>query len=85
MADEFRVEKYASFMNNFELWIDAIVRQESMSEQQLIQRVKDSYERSLNANVEHHDILANRMQEMGELESAKHHRVMANVCKALLD
>lgn len=84
MADEFRIEKYATFLNNFEQWIDTIVSQESMSEAQLIERVKESYERSLEANVEHHNKLAETMQKAGELQSAKRHTVMANIYKALL-
>lgn len=85
MADEFKVEKHATFLDNFELWIEPIVTQETMSEPQLIERVKESYERSLKANVEHHDLLAKTMQDQGETQSAKHHRVMANVYKALLE
>jgi Na+/phosphate symporter len=83
MTEEFRIEKYATFLNNFEQWIDAIVTQESMSEAQLIERVKESYERSLQANYEHHSKLAKAMQS-GESQSARRHTVIANIYKALL-
>ncbi|HEV8405121.1 MAG TPA: hypothetical protein VGQ13_04350 [Nitrososphaera sp.] len=84
MTEEFRIEKYATFLNNFEQWIDAIVTQESMSEAQLIERVKESYERSLQANYEHHSKLAKAMHESGESQSARRHTVIANIYKALL-
>jgi hypothetical protein len=84
MSKEFRIERYSAFLNNFEQWIDAIVREEDLSEGQLILRIKESYERSLKANMEHHTNLSKSFQENGEVKSARHHKMVANIYIALL-
>jgi len=71
-------------MNNLEQWIDGKISQDGMSEEQLIGRIKESYQRSLDANVEHHTALAEVLQEAGEITSAKRHGLLANAYRALL-
>lgn len=85
MADETRSEKYATFLNNLEQWIEAKITQDGMNEEQLIERIKESYKRSLQANVKHHNELANILEAEGEKQSAKRHALLANVYKALME
>lgn len=84
MADD-RVAKYATFFNNLEQWIDATIAQDEMSENELIVRIKESYRRSLQANITHHSELAKVLEDGGEKQSAKRHALLANVYKALIE
>jgi len=55
-----------------------------MSEDQLIHRIKESYLRSLQANIDFHSQLAIANKDAGETSSAKRHSLLANVYKALI-
>jgi hypothetical protein len=85
MADEYKIEKYATFLNNLEQWIDATILQDGISEEQVIMRIKDSYKRSLQANIDYHSQLAKTSKEAGEHGALKRHTMFINVYKALLE
>ena len=72
-------------MNNLEQWIDATISSDGMSDEDLMIRIKESYQRSLEANIEHHTLLADVLREEGEIKSAKRHALLADVYKKLLE
>lgn len=80
-----RAEKYATFLNNLEKWVEATVVQDSMDDAEVIRRVKDSYRRSLQANVEYCDLMAKEMAESGEKNAEKRYIRMAKVYGALVE
>jgi hypothetical protein len=68
-----------------EQWIDATISKDGLAEQDLIARIKESYRRSLQANIVHHATLAKSLQATGEEKSSKRHALLANVYKALIE
>jgi hypothetical protein len=80
-----RAEKYATFLNNLEKWVEATVRQDDIDDEEVIRRVKESYSRSLQANIEYYDTLAKRMEQLDEKQSAKQYTQMAKVYRALIE
>lgn len=80
-----RAEKYATFLNNLEKWVEAHMAQDNMDEEDVIIRVKESYRRSLQANIDFYDLMARTAKERGQAESAKRCAVMANVYRALIE
>ena len=80
-----RAEKYATFLNNLEKWVEAHMAQDNMSEEEVIRRVKDSYRRSLQANIDFYDVMAKTTKEKGLAELAERYAVMANVYRALIE
>lgn len=80
-----RAEKYATFLNNLEKWVEAHMAQDNMNEEEIISRVKDSYYRSLQANIDFYDLMAKTTKEKDQAESAKRYAIMANVYRALIE
>jgi hypothetical protein len=79
------IEKYASFLNNLEQWVDANMKRGDLQEQELIDRIKNSYERSLQANIDHYEFMARANQEVGDTASSKRYALMARIYKALIE
>lgn len=85
-ADEMiRAEKNATFLNNLEKWVEATVVQDSIDDEEVIIRVRDSYRRSLQANVEYYDLMAKTMAESGEKSTERRYLRMAKVYRALIE
>jgi hypothetical protein len=80
-----RAEKYAMFLNNLEKWVEATIMQNSIEDEEVIRRVKDSYRRSLQANVEYYDLMAKTMTDSGEKSAEKRYIRMAKVYRALIE
>jgi hypothetical protein len=80
-----RSEKYATFLNNLEKWVEATIVQDNIDDEEVIRRVKDSYRRSLQANIEFYDLMARAMAESGEKSAEKRYARMARVYRALLE
>ena len=80
-----RAEKYATFLNNLEKWVEAHMAQDNMTEEEVITRVKESYCKSLQANIDFYDLMAKTTKDKGQTESAKRYAVMANVYRALIE
>lgn len=80
-----RAEKYATFLNNLEKWVETTIVQNSISDEEVIRRVKDSYRRSLEANIEYYDAMAKATEESGEKSAEKRYIRMAKVYRALLE
>jgi len=79
-----RSEKHASFLNNLEQWVDLTISQNGMAEQPLIQRIKDSYKRSLQANIDHYKIMTQAAVDAGDKALTKRYTLMENIYKALV-
>jgi hypothetical protein len=67
-----------------ESWIDATVAQDGMSQEALIIRIKESYRRSLQANIDYHSMMAERCKAAGEAGAEKRHTTLMNVYMALI-
>ena len=80
-----RAEKYATFLNNLEKWVEATIMQDSMDDEEVIRRVKNSYRRSLQANIDYYDLMANTMMNSGEKSAEKRYVRMAKVYRALIE
>lgn len=81
----YRAEKYATFLNNLEKWVEATVAQNSIDDEEVIRRVKDSYRRSLQANIDYYDMMAKAMMDSGENNAEKRYIRMAKVYRALIE
>jgi hypothetical protein len=56
-----------------------------MAEQALIQRIKDSYKRSLQANIDHYKVMTQAATDVGDMQLSKRYALMANIYKALIE
>ena len=84
--ENIRAEKYATFLNNLEKWVEAtVVQDSSIDDEEVIRRVKDSYRRSLQANIDYYDLMAKAMTDSGEKSAEKRCIRMAKVYKALIE
>lgn len=79
------IEKYVSFLNNLKQWVDANMNRGSIREQELIDRIKDSYKRSLQANITHYEFMASANQDVGDMAASKRYSLMARIYKALIE
>ena len=80
-----RAEKYATFLNNLVKWVEATIMQDSIDDEEVIRRVKDSYRRSLQANIDYYDLMAKAMTDSGEKNTEKRYIRMAKVYRALIE
>jgi hypothetical protein len=55
-----------------------------MTEEALIQRIKESYKRSLHANIDHYKVMTEAATDVGDMQLSKRYALMANIYKALL-
>jgi hypothetical protein len=78
-------EKHASFLNNLEQWVDANMNRGGIEEQELIDRIKGSYKRSLQANVDHYEFMAKGMEQAGDIAASKRYALMARIYDALIE
>ena len=79
-----RADKHASFLNNLEQWVDLTVSQDGMAEHALISRIKESYKRSLQANIDHYSTMSQAATNAGDKVLSKRYTLMANIYKALI-
>ena len=80
-----RAEKHAIFLNNLEKWVEATIAQNGLDDEEIIRRVKDSYRRSLQANIDYYDSMAKAMIDSGETNTEKRYTRMAKVYRALIE
>jgi hypothetical protein len=72
------------FLNNLEHWIDDIISQDGLAEKDLIRTIKEKFERSLQANIQHHQFMMKSATENDDQIRADRHKLIANVYQALL-
>lgn len=56
-----------------------------MTDQEMISRIKESYRRSLQSNIEHHEFMTKAASDEGAKQSGKRHALLAHAYKALID
>lgn len=83
--ENIRAEKYATFLNNLEKWVEATIMQNHIDDEEVIRRVKDSYRRSLQANIDYYDLMAKAMVDSGEKNAEKRYIRMGKVYRALIE
>ena len=71
--------KHSVFLNNLEGWINGIISQDGLGDKELIRTIKERYERSIQANIDHYKYMAKN--HIGQEER---HRLMARVYRELL-
>lgn len=79
-----RGAKQSFFLNNLEQWIDEVISQDGLADRELVKRIKESFERSIQANVDYHKSMMNSARENDEEKMADRHRLMAEIYQSLL-
>jgi hypothetical protein len=77
--------KNSLFLNNLELWIDEIISQDGLADKELIKTIRGRFERSIQANIDHHKFMMNNAKENRDQKTADRQRLMADVYQALLN
>lgn len=72
------------FLNNLEQWIDEVISQDGLADTELIKTIKERFEHSIQANIEHHRFMMNHAKENNEKKKADRHRLMAEVYQSIL-
>jgi hypothetical protein len=72
------------FLNNLELWIDEIISQDGLAERELIKTIKERFQHSMQANIDHHKFMMTNAIENNDQKKADQHKLMADVYQALL-
>lgn len=73
--------KNSLLLSNLEKWIDAVILQDGLTDKQLIAKVKESFNRSMQANIDYHTFMSNNT----DIESDQNrHKLLVKVYKELL-
>jgi hypothetical protein len=72
------------FLNNLEGWIDDIISQDGLADRELIKTIKERFQRSMQANIEHHRFMMTSANG-NDQKRADRHKLMADVYQALLN
>ena len=72
------------FLNNLELWIDEIISQDGLADKELIKTIMERFQRSMQANIEHHRFMMNNAKEKADQTTEHRHKLMVEVYKSLL-
>ena len=73
------------FLNNLEQWIDYIISQDGLADKELIKTIKERFQRSMQANIEHHRFMMTCANGNDDQKRADRHKLMVDVYKALLN
>jgi hypothetical protein len=73
------------FLNNLEQWIDDIISQDGLADKELIKTIKDRFQRSMQANIEHHRFMMTSANGNDDQKRVDRHKLMADVYQALLN
>jgi hypothetical protein len=76
--------KHSVFLNNLEGWIDEIISQDGLADKELIRTIKERYERSIRANIDHYNYLAKNAKENDDSQTEERHKLMVRVYQELL-
>lgn len=73
--------EYSMFLNNLEQWINGLIVRDGLTDKQLVAKIKESFDRSIQANIEHHRY----MSENSDIDKYRNrHKLMVKVYKELL-
>ena len=73
------------FLNNVQRWIDEIISQDGLARNELIKTIKESFQRSMQANIDHHRFMMTSANGNDDQKTADHHKLMADVYQALIE
>jgi hypothetical protein len=73
------------FLSNLERWIDEIISQDGLADKELIKTIKERFQRSMQANIEHHRFMMTSANGNDDQRRADRHKLMADVYQALLN
>ena len=73
------------FLNNLEGWIDEIICQDGRADKELIKTIKDRFQHSMQANIEHHRFMMKSTYGNDDQKKGDRHRLMADTYQALLN
>ncbi|MGI0049356.1 MAG: hypothetical protein ACREAW_07430 [Nitrososphaera sp.] len=76
--------KHSVFLKNLEGWIDEIISQDGLGDKELIRTIKERYERSIQANIDHYNYLAKNAKENDDIGNEERHKLMVRVYQELL-
>lgn len=76
--------EHAVFLNHLEGWIDGIISQDGLTDKELIRMIKERYEHSIQANIDHYNYLAKNAKEDDDIVQEARHRLMVRVYQELL-
>lgn len=76
--------QHSLFLNNLEEWIDEVISRDGLTDKKIIENVRESFERSIQANIDHHSFLAKNTNGNGDSRLANRHKLMAQVYQSLL-
>jgi hypothetical protein len=74
---------HSLFVNNLEKWIDAIIMQDGLADKELIRTIKERFQRSIQANIEHHQFMMKNAKEINEPMLERRHMLMAEIYSSL--
>jgi hypothetical protein len=74
----------AVFLNNLEGWLDEIVSRDGLADKELIKMIREKFECSLQANIDHHRFMMNCASENGDQVKGNRHKLMAEIYQELL-
>jgi hypothetical protein len=75
--------RHSLFVNNLEGWIDGIIMQDGLADKELIKTIKERYQRSIQANIEHHQFMMKNSKESNEPVLEHRHKLMAEIYRSL--
>jgi hypothetical protein len=74
---------HSLFVNNLEKWIDAIIMQNGLADKELIKTIKERYQRSIQANIEHHQFMMKNAKAINEPMLEQRHKLIAEIYSSL--
>jgi|GEM_PF-2969750 len=78
--DERILIENSAYLDNLEKWIDAVMLQDGLSDNQIATKVAGSFRRSMQANIEYHKAVADYSDFEG---NKRRHRIMVEIYKEL--
>jgi hypothetical protein len=73
------------FLNNLDGWIDEIISQDGLADNELIKTIKERFQRSMQANIDHHRFMMTSANCNDDQKTADRHKLMADVYQALIE
>jgi hypothetical protein len=75
------VVKNSLFLVSLEKWLDAVIIQDGLTDKQIVAKVRDSFRRAIEANIDHHVYMADNPVVDGRRDR---HALLAEIYKELL-
>ena len=79
-TDEHILVSNAIYLNNLEIWISGVIFQDGLTDKQIAMKVIESFQRSMQANVDYHKTMANNSNSV---QSKRQHNIMVEIYSKL--